>query len=94
MLAGISTDHYLRLEQGRDRNPSPQVLDAVARALTLDQDTAGHLIGLTQAQGNRASARRRSRGRAPRPEQVPQSIRELIDGWSGDPAWVQNRFST
>lgn len=92
MLAGISTDYYLRLEQGRDRNPSPQVLDAIARALTLDQDAADHLIGLTQAQGNRAAARRRSRGRAPRPEQVPQSVRELIDGWSGNPAWVQNRF--
>lgn len=50
MLAGISTDYYLRLEQGRDRNPSPQVLDAIARALTLDQDAADHLIGLTQAQ--------------------------------------------
>src|SRR3954464_5991908 len=39
VLAGISTDYYLRLEQGRDLNPSPQVLDALARALQLD-DTA------------------------------------------------------
>jgi hypothetical protein len=31
MLAGISSDYYLRLEQGRDRNPSVQVLDALAR---------------------------------------------------------------
>jgi hypothetical protein len=28
LLAGVSTDYYVRLEQGRDRNPSPQVLDA------------------------------------------------------------------
>ncbi|MFF7681056.1 helix-turn-helix domain-containing protein [Actinacidiphila glaucinigra] len=92
MLAGISTDYYLRLEQGRDRNPSPQVLNAIARALTLDQAAADHMSGLTRAQGTHASARTRSRGRAPRSEQVPQSIRELIDGWSGNPAWVQNRF--
>lgn len=35
-LAGISSDYYLRLEQGRDTNPSPQILDALARALQLD----------------------------------------------------------
>ena len=28
MLAGISSDYYLRLEQGRDNHPSTQVLDA------------------------------------------------------------------
>jgi len=37
MLAGISSDYYLRLEQGRDRNPSMQVLEALARVLQLDQ---------------------------------------------------------
>ena len=36
MLAGISSDYYLRLEQGRDKNPSAQILDALARALQLD----------------------------------------------------------
>ena len=36
MLAGISSDYYLRLEQGRDNNPSSQVLEALARALQLD----------------------------------------------------------
>jgi transcriptional regulator with XRE-family HTH domain len=30
MLAGISSDYYLRLEQGRDRNPSVRVLEALA----------------------------------------------------------------
>jgi transcriptional regulator with XRE-family HTH domain len=29
MLAGISTDYYLRLEQGRDRNPSAQIIDSL-----------------------------------------------------------------
>src|SRR3977135_2759356 len=32
-LAGISSDYYLRLEQGRDKNPSAQILDALARGL-------------------------------------------------------------
>jgi transcriptional regulator with XRE-family HTH domain len=36
LLAGISADYYLRLEQGRDKNPSAQVLDALAQALRLD----------------------------------------------------------
>src|SRR6478672_5762701 len=39
-LAGISADYYLRLEQGRDRNPSPQVLQALARVLGLDHGAA------------------------------------------------------
>jgi Helix-turn-helix domain len=36
MLAGISAEYYLRLEVGRDKNPSPQVVEALARALPLD----------------------------------------------------------
>lgn len=35
-VAGISAEYYLRLEQGRDKNPSPQILAALARALQLD----------------------------------------------------------
>ncbi len=36
MLAGISAEYYLRLEVGRDKHPSPQVVDALAQALRLD----------------------------------------------------------
>ena len=36
MLAGISAEYYLRLEVGRDTTPSPQVVEALARALGLD----------------------------------------------------------
>src|SRR6185436_17333748 len=43
MLAGISVDYYLRLEQGRDKHPSPQVVDALARALRLDIKATQHL---------------------------------------------------
>ncbi|MFD3732589.1 helix-turn-helix transcriptional regulator [Streptomyces sp. NPDC058632] len=43
MLARISVDYYLRLEQGRERRPSPQVLDALSDALLLDDDGRLHL---------------------------------------------------
>ncbi|GGZ66972.1 helix-turn-helix domain-containing protein [Streptomyces echinoruber] len=97
MLAGISSDYYLRLEQGRDRNPSPQVLEAVARVLRLDADATAHLIGLARASGARRPSERsratgRVRGAAGR-ETVPVSILQLIDGWPDHPAYVQNRFT-
>ncbi|MGW3762817.1 helix-turn-helix domain-containing protein [Streptomyces sp. NPDC005131] len=38
LLAGISAEYYLRLEQGRDRHPSDQVLDSIADALRLETD--------------------------------------------------------
>jgi transcriptional regulator with XRE-family HTH domain len=43
MLAGISAEYYLRLEVGRDKNPSPQVVEALARALRLDGKATQHL---------------------------------------------------
>ncbi|MGA8721711.1 MAG: helix-turn-helix transcriptional regulator, partial [Solirubrobacteraceae bacterium] len=43
MLAGVSADYYVRLEQGRDRHPSAQVLDALARALQPDEHATAHL---------------------------------------------------
>ncbi|TXN28945.1 helix-turn-helix transcriptional regulator [Lacisediminihabitans profunda] len=46
VLAGVSADYYARLEQGRERSPSSQVLDAIARALRLDRDSRGHLYRL------------------------------------------------
>src|SRR6478752_1558204 len=52
LLAGISADYYLRLEQGRDKNPSAQVLDALSRALRLDIKATEYLhqiAGLTAA---------------------------------------------
>ncbi|WP_335933790.1 helix-turn-helix transcriptional regulator [Streptomyces sp. PTD5-9] len=42
-LAGISPEYYTRLEQGRQRHPSPDVLDALADALRLDDDAHRHL---------------------------------------------------
>ena len=46
MLAGISAEYYMRLEVGRDKNPSSQVVDALARALRLDTKATQHLQNL------------------------------------------------
>src|SRR5882757_11454807 len=46
VLAGVSADYYARLEQGRERNPSAQVIDAIGRALRLTPDARGHLYRL------------------------------------------------
>ncbi|MFD3450725.1 helix-turn-helix transcriptional regulator [Streptomyces sp. NPDC058691] len=85
LLAGISTDYYLRLEQGRDQNPSPQVLDALARVLQLDEPATAHLHAL-------ASPPRRNHNLA-EPDHVSPEIRQLISTWwSQTPVIVLNRY--
>lgn len=46
VLAGVSPDYYSRLEQGRQANVSREVLDALARALRLDETEQAHLADL------------------------------------------------
>lgn len=85
LLAGISTDYYLRLEQGRDQNPSPQVLDALARVLQLDEPATAHLHAL-------ASPPRRNH-KLTEPDHVSPGIRQLISTWwSQTPVIVLNRY--
>jgi transcriptional regulator with XRE-family HTH domain len=52
-LAGISSEYYLRLEQGRDKNPSAQILNALARVLQLDIKGTEYLHQLASPPGNR-----------------------------------------
>lgn len=85
LLAGVSTDYYVRLEQGRERHPSEQVLDALARALVLDDDATAHLHRL---------ARPASRRRARRREQVSPNLVRLMAGWPATPAVVLGRCLT
>jgi hypothetical protein len=82
LLAGISTEYYIRLEQGRDRHPSGQVVEALARVLQLDCDGAAHLHRLA------ASAPRKRRPQ--RAEPVPRGVRQLIASWAASPALVVN----
>lgn len=64
-LAGVSVDYYIRLEQGRDTNPGPAVLDALATALRLDHDEREHLHHLAHPASHRPH--RKPAAVAPRP---------------------------
>ncbi|MET7773608.1 transcriptional regulator [Nocardia sp. NPDC005366] len=52
-LAGLSVDYYIRLEQGRDRNPSREVLATLASALLLDREGSAHPEQLARLAGAR-----------------------------------------
>ncbi|WP_329066543.1 helix-turn-helix transcriptional regulator [Streptomyces sp. NBC_01429] len=82
LLAGISADYYLRLERGRDKNPSPQVLASLARVLRLDDVERTYLLGLA---GARPRAPRRKR-----PEHVPARVHQLL-AQLRIPAFVEGR---
>jgi transcriptional regulator with XRE-family HTH domain len=85
MLAGVSADYYVRLEQGRDQHPSEQVIEALGRALQLDDDGIAHLRRLAAP-----TARRRRASR--RPERVPPGILELLGSLDTTPAYVYGRY--
>ncbi|QUQ67023.1 helix-turn-helix domain-containing protein [Kutzneria sp. CA-103260] len=84
MLAGISVDYYLRLERGRERNPSVQVLESIARVFQLDDEHTAHLLSLG------ADKPRRTR-RRPRTETVPASTVKLLPPLPY-PAFVEGRY--
>ncbi|WP_369055324.1 helix-turn-helix domain-containing protein [Kineococcus terrestris] len=86
MLAGISAEYYLRLEQGRDRHPSRQVLESLARVLGLAD--ASHLLRLAEATAAPAGRRRRSR---PRREVLPASTARLVASLPL-PAFAEGRY--
>ncbi|MCI2420996.1 helix-turn-helix domain-containing protein [Saccharopolyspora sp. K220] len=84
-LAGISAEYYLRLEQGRDQRPSPQVLDGLARALGLEAEATAYLHQLAKSSPRRHAARRRA-------ERVPEGIRQLVLSRTDLPALVLGRY--
>lgn len=81
-LAGISPEYYLRLEQGRDRQPSDQVLRALSRALLLDDVAARHLHQLAHPDGPVQTSRAI--------DVVDPVILDLIEQWGTTPAMVIN----
>lgn len=87
LLAGISADYYLRLERGRDDNPSPQVLLALARVLQLDEVETGYLLAFT-APGRAADRRSPPAGRTA--DRVPARLDHLLAA-VGVPAFVEDR---
>ncbi len=84
-LAGVSVDYYIRLERGRTQNVSETVLDAVARALQLDDTERAHLFDLAQP----TTARTR-RKRPLAPQRVHPVLYRTLDSLTV-PAVVQGR---
>ncbi|NQX28795.1 helix-turn-helix domain-containing protein [Microbacteriaceae bacterium VKM Ac-2854] len=84
MLAGVSVDYYTRLERGNLSGVSESVLDALARALQLDEAETAHLFDLARA------AAPGLRRRATQPLAVRPSLQRILDSMVGAPAWVRN----
>lgn len=84
LLAGVSTDYYTRLEQGRRITPSATVLDAVARALGLDGTGRAHLNDLVGAQMSRREPARQA-------QRVRPGLRQLLECLDGTPAMILGR---
>ncbi|MEO3814757.1 helix-turn-helix transcriptional regulator [Sphaerisporangium sp. B11E5] len=83
VLAGVSADYYARLEQGRERNPSAQVIDAVGRALRLSSEAREHLFrlaGLNPRPGSDTSR-----------DLVHPSLLELLNAFPSSAAYVLGR---
>ncbi|MEV0718460.1 helix-turn-helix transcriptional regulator [Asanoa sp. NPDC050611] len=85
MLAGISPDYYTRLERGNLTGVSDSVLDAVARALKLDEAERSHLYDLARTANGNARTRRR-----PVRRQVRPGIRTLLGAMTDAAAFVRN----
>jgi transcriptional regulator with XRE-family HTH domain len=80
-LAGVGVTWYTWLEQGRDIHASPQVLDAIARALLLDPHERAHLFTLADTQDGNPAAECQS---------LPPTIQPLLDHLEPYPACVRN----
>jgi transcriptional regulator with XRE-family HTH domain len=84
MLAGVSADYYTRLERGNLSGASESVLDAIARALQLDEAERAHLFDLARAAGPGRTRRRSA------PKHVRPSVQRILDAMTDAPALVQN----
>jgi MmyB-like transcription regulator ligand binding domain/Helix-turn-helix domain len=86
ILAGVSVDYYTRLERGDMSGVSESVLEALARALRLDDAERAHLFDLARAMRPTNAPRRR---RAPK-QRVRSSIQHFLDAMTGAAAIVHN----
>ncbi|TYK44391.1 helix-turn-helix domain-containing protein [Actinomadura decatromicini] len=82
-LSGVSIDYYIRLEQGKELNPSASVLDALATALRLGGDEHAHLYALANH-----AARRTSQARHTADRTVPSGTRLLLENLRPCPAYL------
>lgn len=87
-LAGVSVEYVIRLEQGRDRRPSPQVLSALAGALRLSAGERAYLLRLTKA----ADRSYDCLGRARPARTVRPTVQAVLDRLDPTPAVLLNRL--
>src|SRR6266540_332903 len=85
LLAGVSVDYYTRLERGNAGGVSETVLEALARALQLDDAERAHLFDLARA-ANTSTPRRRRRAK----QQIRPTVQRMLDAMSAVPAFVRN----
>ncbi len=88
MLTGVSVEYYARIERGDLRGVSPEVLDALARALRLNEAETDHLADLARAAGPTPPRSRRAKQREP---QVTPGLQQFLDAVTGAPMWVRDR---
>jgi len=81
VLAGVSVDYYARLEQGRERTPSSQIMDAIAGALRLGKDAREHVYRL---------ARLTSSTPVMVAEKVGPQLRQMMDNVPNAAAYIVN----
>jgi transcriptional regulator with XRE-family HTH domain len=85
MLSGVSVDYYAQLERGDLAGVSDEVLDALARALQLDDAETAHLFDLARAAHPRSRPRRSRAANKVRP-----SLQRFLDAITDAPAWVRD----
>ena len=88
-LAGVSVEYYTRLERGNLAGASDSVLDALARALQLDDTETVHLHHLARAAGP-TPARARANTRRDKAPEVRPAIRQVLSSMTGVPAFLRN----
>jgi transcriptional regulator with XRE-family HTH domain len=91
LLAGVSVDYYAQLERGDLAGVSDEVLDALARALQLDEAECSHLYDLARAAHSRPSRRRRP---APGASQVRPSLQRFLDAITDAPASATSAWTS
>jgi transcriptional regulator with XRE-family HTH domain len=84
LLAGVSVDYYTRLERGSANGVSETVLEALARALQLDETERAHLFDLARAAQTPTPRRRR------RAHQIRPAIQQMLDAMTTVPAFVRD----
>ncbi|MET7319628.1 helix-turn-helix transcriptional regulator [Streptomyces sp. NPDC005549] len=87
MLAGVSVEYYTRLERGNLSGVSDHVLDAICKALRLDDTERDHLYTLARAANTGPP---RTRRRNTRKQTVRPSVLRIIEGLQVQPAYVRN----